>query len=337
MTFNQNDKNTYTIDDIAKALGVSKTTVSRTLSGKGRISESTRQRVLQFVEQHNYRPNAVAQSLAHSKTFNLGLVLPDNYHTNDFSFFQECMKGICEVASENDYDILIAMSGEQSTKQLERIIDNHKVDGIIVSRSIKDSPDIAILKSQNIPFVVIGYSPDPEILHMDNDNQTAARDLTALLITRGIQHPALLGGNESHYVTRSRLRGFTEAIRHSRLSMDDKLIFMNTDDQYSISRAIDEIIVKKSDCILCMDDLICSMAMTCLKDKGIRIPQEIQIASFYDSAILKNNLPAVTSLSFNTRALGSAACTLLLKQLSGGDAKSGILTGYQMIFRDSTK
>ena len=337
MTFNPNNKTTYTIDDIAKELGVSKTTVSRAISGKGRISDNTRQRVMSFIEQHNYRPNAVAQSLAHSKTFNIGLVLPENYHTNDFSFFQECMKGICEVASENDYDILIAMSGESSTKQLERIIDNRKVDGIIVSRSIKDSSDIAILKSHNIPFIVVGYSPDTEILHMDNDNQTAARDLTALLITRGIRRPALLGGNTKHYVTQSRLKGYADAVRQSSLEFQEKLIFMNTDDQNYISKAIDDILQQKSDCIFCMDDLICNMALIQLQDRGIRIPQDIQIASFYDSPILEHSLPSVTSLKFNAKALGASACTLLLDRLSGADVQSGILPGYQIIFRDSTK
>ena len=81
----------YTIDDIARELGVSKTTVSRAISGKGRISKETRERVFAFIEEHDYRPNVVARALAQSRTYNLGLVLPADYSVMGFPFFKECM------------------------------------------------------------------------------------------------------------------------------------------------------------------------------------------------------------------------------------------------------
>ena len=75
------------IDDVAKALGISKTTVSRSLSGKGRISEATRLRVLEYVEKNNYKPNPIAKGLAESKTYNIGWVVPANSDMNSLSFF----------------------------------------------------------------------------------------------------------------------------------------------------------------------------------------------------------------------------------------------------------
>lgn len=89
------DKPVYTIDRIAQELGVSKATVSRALSGKGNLSEQTRRRILDFAQAHNYRPNAVAQSLARSRTCNLGVMLPSQSGILDGAFFSECLQGIC--------------------------------------------------------------------------------------------------------------------------------------------------------------------------------------------------------------------------------------------------
>ena len=99
----------YTIDDVAKELGISKTTVSRALSGKGRISRETTQRVKEFIDTHNYSPNVMARGLAQSKTYNIALVLPADYGENEVAFFRECMNGICKMAGRNNYDVIISM------------------------------------------------------------------------------------------------------------------------------------------------------------------------------------------------------------------------------------
>ncbi|MGN0203469.1 MAG: LacI family DNA-binding transcriptional regulator [Coprococcus sp.] len=336
MNSRQNDKTTYTIDDIAKELGVSKTTVSRAISGKGRIGTETRQKVLDFIEEHNFRPNAVAKSLAQNKTFNIGLVLPNNHNMDNFSFFQQCMNGICAVASHHDYDILIAMSGDRSTRQLERILDNHKVDGIIVTRSVMGSADVALLKSKDIPFIIIGYAPEPDMLYVDNDNQTACTELTSILIENGTRRFALLGGDESYYVSRSRLQGYKDAHIQNKLPVNEDLIFMNMNDNTDISAAIDKILQQETECVICMDDVICSLALSQLLDRGIRIPQDIQIASYYDSNILARSVPSVTSLHFDARSLGAAACSLLLEVLNNQDVQGGTVPGYDICFREST-
>ena len=92
-----------TIDDIARELGVSKTTVSRSISGKGRISETTRKRVLDFIEKNNYKPNLMARGLAQSRTYNIGWVVPGDSEMTMLFFFQKCMQGVIDAAAEADY------------------------------------------------------------------------------------------------------------------------------------------------------------------------------------------------------------------------------------------
>lgn len=112
------EKKVYTIEDIAQELGVSKTTVSRAISGKGRIGQATRERVLAFIKEHDYRPNVVARGLAQKKTYNLALLMPKDYVATEFLFFKDCMNGICEVASQYDYDIIISIIDGEDVSQI---------------------------------------------------------------------------------------------------------------------------------------------------------------------------------------------------------------------------
>lgn len=333
-----NEKKIYhTIDDIAKELGVSKTTVSRAISGKGRMSAKTREKILNFIEECNYRPNAVAQSLARNCTFNLGLVLPEDYMEADMPFFQKYMKGVCEEAADHNYDILVTVAGNDSITALERIIDYHKVDGIITSRSTENSAVISCLKEKNIPFVVAGYHPDPEVVYCDHDTKEACCNLITLLIAKGMKKMALFGRSESHYVDKSRLSGFEKACRQTGVSFEDQLVFWNLSDNEKISKALDVVEKSDVDVIVCMDDYICNITFLQMREKNIAVPQDIKIVSLYDSIILQNSMPSITSLRFDAIKLGKTACKMLLSMLSGEKVESSVFPEYQMILRDSTK
>ena len=172
------EKKIYTIEDIARELGVSKTTVSRAISGKGRISQATRDRVRAFIKEHDYRPNVVAKGLAQRKTYNIALLMPKDYVATEFLFFKDCMNGICEMASSYEYDIIISMIDGADVSQIQRLEANRKVDGIIVSRAVVSSKVQKYLKNCKEPYILIGPSSDPEVPFVDNKNQEAGKELT---------------------------------------------------------------------------------------------------------------------------------------------------------------
>lgn len=326
-----------TISDVAEALGVSKTTVSRAISGKGRIGEETRQRVLNYIEEHDYKPNVIARGLAQSKTFNLCVVMPENYMLVDLPFFQEVLSGIQEIAAINEYDILLCISQENDVTSLERILRNRKVDGVILLRTFLKDLQIELMLEKNVPFVTTGSTNYKNVKQVDNDHQSACRELTSVLLQRHFSKIALLGGSESYVVTQDRYQGFVKAYEEAQLEVDESLICMNLESKPAIDHGAEEVVEKGADCIVCMDDAICAQVLRKLRQMHIKVPQEIKVASFYNSSILENNVPSITSLSFNAKELGREACRNLFAQIEEQKVPERTLLSYEVVLKESTK
>ena len=326
-----------TIDDVAKALGISKTTVSRAISGKGRVGDDTKQRVKDFIEEHNYIPNINARALAKQKTYNIGVIWPDDYNAVDLPFFQRCMIGISEMTSSYGYDVIVTLVNGDDITGIKRIIDNHKVDGMILTRTlVKDIP-ASFLRSTGIPFVAIGKTYDEEIVYVDNDNFSACKELTSILISKGLKRLALIGGSTNHIITRTRHEGFTAAFEQAGIPLDTSLVYLEVEDLSKVGNILKELQMKDIDGIVCMDDAVAGEIMSKCRDEHIRIPDDIKIASFYNSSILENAVPSVTSLNFNDRNLGASAAKTLLDMIGGAHVSSKTLNNYEVVLKESTK
>ncbi len=326
-----------TIDDVARALGISKTTVSRAISGKGRVGDDTRQRVKDFIEEHNYIPNINARALAKQKTYNIGVVWPDDYNAVDLPFFQRCMIGISEMTSSYGYDVIVTLVNGDDITGMKRIIDNHKVDGMILTRTLVKDISASFLRSTGIPFVAIGKTYDEEIVYVDNDNLSACKELTSILISKGLKRLALIGGSTNHIITRTRHEGFTSAFEQAGVPLDSSLVYLEVEDVSKVGNILKELQKKDIDGIVCMDDAIAGEIMSKCRDEHIRIPDDIKIASFYNSSILENAVPSVTSLNFNDRNLGASAAKTLLDMIGGANVSSKTLNNYEVVLKESTK
>ena len=326
-----------TIDDIARALGISKTTVSRAISGKGRVGLETKKKVLEFIEEHDYKPNMMARALASQKTFNIGVVWPDDYNAVDLPFFQRCMIGVSEVTSSYGYDILVSLITGDDISGLKRLIDNHKVDGIILTRTLVNDKPAKFLKESGIPFVTVGSCDDPDIISVDNDNFSACKELTSILIAKGLKRLALIGGSSGHIITRTRYEGFLEAFKEMNLTVDPNLVYLDVENNSKVGNILKELLKKKIDGVVCMDDNLAGEVLARCRDEHIKIPQQLRLASFYNSSILESAAPSVTSLNFNDRNLGAVAAKTLLELIDEGVSKSRMLSNYEVVLKESTK
>jgi DNA-binding LacI/PurR family transcriptional regulator len=326
-----------TIDDVARALGISKTTVSRAISGKGRVGDDTRLRVLEYIEEHNYRPNLMARALAQQKTYNIGVIWPDDYNAVDLPFFQRCMIGMSEVTSGYGYDIIVSLVSGDDFSGLRRIIDNHKVDGIILTRTLVHDRPARFLKESGIPFVAVGSSDDKDIISVDNDNYSACKELTSILIAKGLKRLALIGGSTEHIITRTRYQGFADAFSDADINIDNSLIYLDVETMSKVGNILKELRKKNIDGVICMDDNIAGEVIARCRDEHIKIPEDLRVASFYNSSILESAIPSVTSLNFNDRNLGAVAAKTLLDIIDNVPVTSKMLGGYEVILKESTK
>jgi DNA-binding LacI/PurR family transcriptional regulator len=337
MEANQMDKK-LTIDDIARELQVSKTTVSRAISGKGRIGENTKKRVQDYIKEHNYRPSLLAKGLANCKTYNIGYVMPDSYQLADLPFFQQCLIGICSVAAARDYDVLLTLLSWEDISAIERLVDNRKVDGVILSRTHVGDKATEYLLAKGLPFVTIGtMAGNKDIVQVDNDHRSACKELTASLLNKGNHKLGLIGGSQAFVVTGKRLQGYMDAFLDRGLSVDRSLIYMDAMDGLAVENAVEGMLRKGVECIICMDDAICTYVLKKLRLTKIKVPKEVKVASFYSSTILENNIPSVTTLKFDVRQLGAVTCQTLLDHMAGKSVPCRTLLGYEVIWQESTQ
>lgn len=309
----KNDK-VVDIGTIAAALGVSKTTVSRAISGNGRVGAATRQRVQDYVKEHNYTPSVMARGLAMRCSYNISLVVSKQFSDFEMPFLRKTMRSVYQVAEDCDYDVLLTLVGENETRPL-----------------------IPLLKSRKLPFVAIGRPEDPTVMSVDHDQVGGCRELTSLLLMKGMKRIALLGGTMLYTVNMSRLEGFKQAYDMMDQKIDESLLFLELETDDLRMQAVSQALERKPDCILCMDDRLTLLAMNMLKQQGVRVPQDIRVASLYDSSALAESSPAITAVQFDAYALGRKATQQLLQALKGREVETRVELGYQVSMRESTK
>lgn len=329
-------KRDITIEDIARDLGVSKSTVSRALSGKGRIGEETRRRVEAYVKQHEYKPNVLARGLAQSRTYNIAVVFPDDYCLMEMPFFMQCLTGIHEAAVAGDYDILLTMGDNGHLDSMKKVIDHKKADGIILMRSYVEDRTVSFLQAEHIPFVVIGSHRDPQVVQVDQLNRKACYEMTEALLKQGFKNPALLGGDQNHQVTRDRYAGFSEACEAAGVNVLPELVCLDLIDSEKIEAAALNTVHQGADCLICMDDNICEIVLRRFQKESLRVPEDICIASYFDSPMWEHNQPGISCISFDVRSQGRAAGSTIIDLVEERPLRHCDIQPYKINIRAST-
>ena len=174
-----------TLDEIARELNLSKSTVSRALSGKGRIGDATRERVISFArERGRSREEAKPERV---RTGNIGVILPADVYATGNPYFQGCLLGVCETASMMDFNILLTTATANDISNIRALVEKEKVDGIILTRSLEEDKAVQYLTDIHFPVGMTGLCGRDGVLEVDIDNEGAAEQLTTLLIGQGYQ------------------------------------------------------------------------------------------------------------------------------------------------------
>ena len=333
-------KHILTIDDIAQELGVSKTTVSRAISGKGRISDTTRSMVMDYIQKHNYRPNSAAKSLAEKRTYNLALVLPKSFIQLDLPYIRQAMNAICEEAFLWEYNIIVCLSTDEYPESLLRTLDNRKVDGVILSRTVENDALVDMLMDRDIPFATLGslapHCKGKAAVEADHDQIGGCYAFSKSFLHKAEGNPVAVLGNDMRYiVNQSRLSGFERAVSELKLSQEKIHLCTDLNRASITARTIRSLLSKGLRWFLAMDDEVCAMALKVLDEEGMSIGKEVHIASLCDSDLLASHNAPVSALRFDFAELGQTACRELLCYLRDESYNANPLLGYRIISRGS--
>jgi len=314
-----NKKNSITIKDVAEKVGVSPSTVSRVISQSPRISKATSDRVIACMNELGYYPNAIARSLASKRTGTIGVIMPTTSEDVFLNpFFPEALRGITKAASVVNYDILLSTNSEKDEELniIQNFIRGSKLDGIILMSSKLNDECIDYLCKIDFPFSLIG-TPNvhaDKTNHVDNDNFMAAYELTRHLILIGKNKIAMIAGDEQLTMTQKRVEGYKKALLKSNLIFNKELVFTGSFDEKtgnkyaSIIANLDD----RPDAVIITDDLVAFGAGRIFEQLGVKIPEDIAIASFNNSLLARYSNTPITSVDINAATLGKTSMELLV-------------------------
>ena len=317
-----------TIKDVAKAAGVSPSTVTRVIQNKSTISDETKKRVRKAMKELNYHPNLNARSLVSSYTQVIGLVLPDDsdaFYQNPF--FPSVLRGIAQVASENHYAIQIA-TGKDAKERLNAIsqmVYGKRVDGLIFLYAQENDPLVQLVVEEQFPFLILGKSLSPFIPLVDNDNVQAGFDATEYFIKKGCKRIAFIGGTKKLFVTQDRLTGYEQALQEHNLPLDNHRTFFADEfleeKGYNFSKQLFKY-DPQTDAIITTDSLLAEGVCNYLNEHQLDVP----VLSF-DSVNPRLNLAAYVDI--NSLALGRTSFETILQIIN--DVKENRQICYRQV------
>jgi LacI family transcriptional regulator len=313
-------KQRATITDIAKALNVTPSTVSRALKDHPRISEATKQAVLAMAHQLNYQPNHLAAALRNGRSRLLGVVVP----TANRDFFSNVIYGIEGVANAAHYSVLICQSHDSQRTEAEivQVLMQTQVEGIIASLA-KETHDFSHYQrviDKGVPLLLYDrISDDLEVNTVSTDDRLGAYRAVSHLIEQGCRRIAHFTGRQTLNIYRDRLRGYREALDAHELPFDPTLVVENDMKLGGgqASAASLWAMALPPDAIFSASDYAAMGAMQWLKAQGINIPQEVAIVGFSNEPFTELVEPGLSSVDQHSEQMGQVAANIFLDQIKG--------------------
>jgi len=328
------------IKDVAKEARVSIATVSRVLNNIDVVNEDTKQRVKDAIVKLGYRPNIVARSLKTQKTRTVGIIIPDISN----QFYPEIVRGAEDVANIYDYNVMLCNTDLDKEKEIEylRILKEKMSDGVIYMSSSMSEDVYKVLEELNLSAVLIENSdPSGKIPSVSIDNEKAAFDGVSYLIKKGNKKVAYIGTDkDNRNLSSMRYKGYEEALEKNGIAIDKNLVCFSgskAKDGYSCMGGILDA-TGGVDAVFCTGDEIAMGAINCLRDRGIKVPEQVDVIGFdniYFSAIF---YPKLTTVAQPMYDMGSVGMRMLIKKINNEEpeAKNYVLD-HEIIERDSCK
>ena len=315
-------KSNITIRDVAKVAGVSHQTVSRVINNKGEIRESTRQKVLDAIEQLDYRPSRIAQSMSTKRTYTIGLLVPNIANP----FFSDIVTGAQNLAEEHNYNIFLCHTKWKPEKE-ERFLASladHKVDGVIINSSRVDAKILTDFAEQVCPIVLGGRRLQHKNVGLVGwDNEYGGRLIAEYLEGKGYKQIGIVAGPPTDPTMSNALRidGVLNALTELGFELKDEHLVHGSMDSNGGYIATLELLRKAPEIttIIAHNDLMAIGAMRACRELGMRIPEDCAIIGYNDIDLSAMVYPSLTTVRVNRINIGRAMLRRMLEMVNNPD------------------
>lgn len=335
-------KSKATIHDISKELGIDSSTVSRALNDSDRVSKKTKEKILAKAAELGYQRNSLASKLRTNKSNTIGVIVPRiSRH-----FFASVIAGIEQTAFDAGYDVIICQSLEslEREKKLMQTMLSNRVDGVLISISMETENASHFQEYKNDGFPIIFFDRSFQITENTNviiDDFKASFDATEHLIRVGCKNLVHFSGPQTIELYRNRKKGFIAALeKNNLLVVKEHILESRLMKEDGATLAEKTLKLSSIDGIVSANDTAAIGAMQFLKEKGVKIPEDIAVIGFSNEPISAVIEPSLSTINQPDFEMGKVATTLLFEQIKKNVENTGKQTKVlvsQLIIRNSSK
>ncbi|MFI6085270.1 LacI family DNA-binding transcriptional regulator [Streptomyces sp. NPDC051217] len=330
-----------TLEAVAELAGVGRGTVSRVVNGSPGVSAKARAAVETAISQLNYIPNPAARSLVTSRTDCVALVIPESESRLAAEpYFSAVIRGVStELADTEMQLLLILVRDRRELKRLTRFAAARRVDGVLLVSIHDDDPLPGLLEEMRMPTVLAGRrSPEESLSHVHSDNVGGAATAVRHLIDGGRTTIATITGPLDMDVGNSRLRGWREALAERGMPVDERHVAVSDFTEEGGRTAMRDLLDRAPgiDAVFAASDVMAVGALTELRERGRRVPDDVAVIGFDDSVIARHTTPALTSVRQPIEAIGRSITRLLLEEIAEPTtAHQQLVLPTTLVVRDS--
>lgn len=327
-----------TIYDIADIAGVSASTVSRVINNRPGVKKETREMVQRLLEEYNFTPNENARGLVNQVTKMIGILVADIRH----SHHTEIAYVVERYLRSHGYCSLIINAGEEPDLIVEsiQILENRKVDGVMLVGSVFQTPLIKSKIKQYLPKVPVvisnGYIDLPNVYGVLVDEKDGIKQCVDLLFEKGYQHIAF-AGSATTVSSRQKQLGYQEGVLNQ--DPNAEIIIMDAGNTFNDGYEVAQAMIKKHpqiDAIICSEDMMAVGALRYFREHKINVPEQLGVIGVNNAIYGKISYPTLTSLDNRMKETGLVAATTLLEVLSGKKQLEKVMLFSKIIQREST-
>lgn len=324
-----------TLKDVAREALVSIASASRAINGLDNVADDVRARVLKAADKLKYIPHGGARSLATSRTNTIGVLLPDIYG----EFFSEIIRGIDVAARARGLHILVSGSHGDFREAVDMMrAMAGRVDGLLVMSPFVDANDISDLLPNGLPIVMISSSlGENNKSAISIDNYGGGIRATRHLVEMGCRKIAHIRGPSDNFEANERERGFLSVVKEKAGAIDARVIhgdFTELSGEAAIEQFINSDFMP--DGIFAANDMMAIGCIIALKEKGIKVPEQVKIIGFDDIPIARLSSPSLSTIRVGVFDIGRRGLEYLVDNREGENRNSGIVILPELVVRQST-